>query len=87
LDPNAEVTDTNRTFRAVTRDGRTITGRLLNLDTFTAQLIDTSDKLVSLEKATLREFGVIPSPMPSYKDRLTEQELSDLLSYLLALRQ
>jgi mono/diheme cytochrome c family protein len=87
LEPDAEVLDANRTFRAVTRDGRTITGRLLNLDTFSAQLIDTSDKLVSLEKDTLREFAVIPSPMPSYKDRLTEQELSDLLSYLVSLRQ
>ena len=77
----------NRPIRAVTRDGRVITGRRLNEDTFTVQMIDQDERLVSLEKADLQEFTVLTdSPMPSYGDRLSETELSDLIAYLLTLR-
>ena len=86
LDPDAEVSDANRTFRAVTRSGVTHMGRLLNLDTFTVQLLDNTDRLVSLERSNLREFGVVPSPMPSYRGKLTPQEMSDVVGYLATLR-
>ena len=46
----------NRPVRAVTRDGRTIRGRRLNEDTYTVQLIDEQERLVSLAKADLREY-------------------------------
>jgi mono/diheme cytochrome c family protein len=86
LDPDAEIAPTNRTFRAVLRDGSVITGRLLNLDAFTAQLFDSKERLVSLQRSELREFGATKSPMPSYRDKLTPQELSDLLAYLASLK-
>src|SRR5438105_1838340 len=35
VDPGQEVLATNRTYRVVTKDGATVTGRLLNLDSFT----------------------------------------------------
>ena len=38
------------TLRLVTKDGLTITGRLLNLDTFSIQLIDSNEQLVSFQK-------------------------------------
>jgi hypothetical protein len=66
--------------------GETITGKLLNLDTFYAQLLDTTDRLVTVDKQKARQFGVIPSPMPSYRDKLSAQELSDLLGYLASLK-
>jgi hypothetical protein len=77
----------NRPVRIVTRDGRTIRGRRLNEDTYTVQLIDDQERLVSLVKADLREYTILTvSPMPSYKDKLTPDELADVVAYLLSLK-
>jgi mono/diheme cytochrome c family protein len=73
--------------RAIERDGATITGRLLNQDTFTVQLLDTSGRLRLLDKSTIREFAILKeSPMPSYKDKLNTQEIADLVTYLATLK-
>ena len=70
--PNAEVLPQNRFYRVVTRQGETITGRLLNMDTFTVQILDSKERLVSLQRSDLRESGFVEnSPMPSYKDKLS----------------
>jgi cytochrome c oxidase cbb3-type subunit III len=86
LDPNAEVLPTNRFYRVVTRDGATVTGRLLNHDTFTVQLLDAKEQLRSFAKADLREQGFMPSPMPSSKSTLTPGEVTDVVSYLVSLK-
>jgi putative heme-binding domain-containing protein len=86
VDPAADVQPTNRFYRVVTRDGTIVTGRLLTHDTFTVQLLDTSEKLRSFSKSDLREHGFIPSPMPSYRGTLTPQEIADVVSYLASLK-
>lgn len=87
LDPDGSMLPVNRPVRAVTQDGKEIIGRRLNEDTFTVQLIDQDERLLSLEKANLREYAFLTtSLMPSYEDQLSEQELSDLLAYLLTLK-
>lgn len=86
LDPNAEVLPTNRFYRVVTRDGATVTGRLLNHDTFTVQLLDATEQLRSFAKADLREQGFIASPMPAGKGTLSPQEVTDVVSYLVSLK-
>jgi putative heme-binding domain-containing protein len=87
LDPTGSMLPVNRPVRAVTRDGKVITGRRLNEDTYTVQLIDEQEHLVSLTKADLREYTVLKtSSMPSYKDKLSAQELADLEAYLLSLK-
>ena len=86
LDPEAEIAPSNRMFRAIIKDGSAITGRLLNLDVFTVQLLDSKERLVTLQRSELREFGPVKSAMPSYRDKLTPQELSDLLAYLFSLK-
>jgi len=87
LDPNSSVLPINRSVRAVTRDGRVISGRRLNEDTYTVQLIDDQERLVSLDKTGLREYTVVKtSSMPYYKDKLTSEELSDLVAYLHSLK-
>ena len=87
IDPNAEVLPNFRFVRVITRNGVTITGRLLNQDTFTVQLLDSKERLVSLSRTDLRDFTILnESPMPSYRDKLTSQEMADLVSYLASLK-
>ena len=88
IDPGAEIYPQNRSVRVVTADGATVTGRLLNHDTFTVQLIDSGEKLRSFTLASLREFGFVrQSPMPSYKGQLSDSELTDLVAYLASLKE
>jgi putative heme-binding domain-containing protein len=86
VDPNAIVLPQHRFFRVVTRDGATVTGRILNQDTFTVQIIDSRERLLSYSKSDLREFAPLNSPMPSYRDKLSSKEMADLISYLVSLK-
>jgi putative heme-binding domain-containing protein len=87
VDPTGTMLPQNRSVRATTRDGHVISGRRLNEDTYTVQVINEQQRLVSLDKADLLEYVVITSsPMPSYKDQLAAQELADLLAYLVSLK-
>ena len=87
VNPSAEVLATNRTYRVVSKDGTTTTGRLLNLDSFTVQMLDSKEQLRSFEKSTLRSYGFVDqSPMPSYSGKLNAQELADVVSYLVSLK-
>jgi len=76
-----------RSVRVVTKDGKEYKGRLLNLDTFTVQMLDSGERLRSFSKTDLREVTVIAnSGMPSYKDKLNTQELADVVSYIASLK-
>jgi putative heme-binding domain-containing protein len=87
VDPGKEILYTNRMYKVVTKDGVTVTGHLLNLDSFTVQMLDTKEQLRSFEKANLRDYGIVDvSPMPSYKEKLNAQELADVVSYLVSLK-
>jgi putative heme-binding domain-containing protein len=87
LDPSATMRPGNRPFRAIARDGTTTTGRLLNQDSFSIQLIDSKERLVSLARSNLREYGYVKaSPMPSMRDKLTSAEIDDLVGYLVTLK-
>jgi putative heme-binding domain-containing protein len=86
LDPDATAQPGNRSIRAVTKNGTVITGRHLNEDTWTVQIIDSHEQLVSLWKPDLKEYTILKSSMPSYKDTLTPAERSDLLAYLVSLQ-
>ena len=44
----------NRPVRIVMKDGRTITGRRLNEDTYTVQMIDDQEQLLSIAKSDMR---------------------------------
>jgi putative heme-binding domain-containing protein len=85
-DPTSQMFPINRPVHIVTKDGRVVNGRRLNEDTYTVQLIDERERLVSLAKADLREYTIsTTSPMPSYKG-LAQDELADLVAYLLSLK-
>jgi putative heme-binding domain-containing protein len=86
-DPTAQMMPINRPVRVVLRDGTVINGRRLNEDTYTVQLFDDHERLLSLDKASLREYAILTtSPMPSYRDTLNSSELADLVAYLLSLK-
>jgi hypothetical protein len=87
-EPNAQILPQNRRFQGVTKEGAVINGTLFNEDKYSIQILDSRDRLVSVQRGTLRDFSFAAdnSPMPSYKDKLTHQEFSDLVSYLAALR-
>ena len=83
LEPDAEIQPANRYYRVVLRDGTTVTGRIMDVDTFTVQLLDTNERLRSFQKADLREYGFVEkSPMPSYQGKLAPQEIADVVAYL-----
>lgn len=87
LEPDAEIQPQNRFYRVVTADGATITGRLLNHDTFSVQLIDSMEQMRTFQKSNLREHGFVKSSvMPSYRGKLTPDELTDLIAYLSSLK-
>ncbi|HTA45592.1 MAG TPA: c-type cytochrome, partial [Bryobacteraceae bacterium] len=87
VDPDKEVAEQNRHFRGITKDGATITGTLLNEDKYSVQILDSKDRLVSVQRSTLRESAIVDkSLMPSFKDKLSSGELADLVSYLVSLK-
>jgi mono/diheme cytochrome c family protein len=85
LDPSAVIAVQNRYVRLTMKDGKTIWGKLLNVDTFAYQIFDSTEKLANISKSDVRE-ATMTSPMPSYRDKLTTQELADVVSYLMSLK-
>ena len=87
IDPNAEILPENRTVHVVTRSGEDITGRMLNVDTISLLLLDGKEQLRYFAKADLRSYSLVKdSPMPSYKGKLNNQELADVVSYMSSLK-
>jgi putative heme-binding domain-containing protein len=86
-EPDAEILPENRRYRVVTRDGTTITGRILNHDTFQVLMMDAKEQLRSFDKSQLREHGFVKeSAMPSYSGKLTAQQIADVVAYLMTLK-
>ena len=87
--PDAAVPDTFLQVRIVPKDKGMITGTRLLEDSFTIQVRDYGGQLHSYWKSDLKEIlkDRGKSPMPSYKDKLTETELTDLVAYMASLRE
>ena len=77
----------NRPVRIVTRDGRTIRGRRHNEDTYTVQIIDEQERLVSLDKSDHpRIRGDQDLADAAGHEDAQGEELADVIAYLLSLR-
>ena len=100
LDPEAEtpenfaqyrkviyMPDNYLRVRAVTADGRQITGARVDEDTFTIQIRDDDASIYSFRKDELKELHKDwgKSPMPSYRGVFSQSELDDVIAYLSAL--
>ena len=73
--------------RVIKADGSAVRGIRLNEDTFTLQVRDQAGRLHSFRKsetkAIQKEDGI--SLMPAYGDRITGEDLDDLVAYLASL--
>jgi mono/diheme cytochrome c family protein len=50
-------------------------------------MLDSKERLLSLQRSNLREAGFLnDSPMPSYRDKLSSQEMADVVAYLGSLK-
>ena len=77
----------SRFVRAVTSKGTVVIGRRMNEDTYTIQLMDDHENLVTLEKGDLTSMTVLKdSPMPSLKGKFTDEQISDVVAYLASLK-
>ena len=87
LDPNATIRPGNRYVEVVMRSGSKVNGRLLNQDTFSIQLLDSNERLVSLLRSDVRDVTFVKeSTMPSFRDTLSSDELGDVVAYLVSLK-
>ena len=85
VDPAAALLPINRPVTLITRAEETITGRRLNEDTYTVQLIDSNEQLRSLVKADLVSYEISDTPTHE-PTRLSQSEVADVIAYLLSLR-
>lgn len=71
----------------VTAEGKEIKGVTLNEDSFSVQIMDTSEQIHLLEKDKLRSFQKSrQSAMPVYgADILSDKDLGDIVAYLVSL--
>ena len=83
LFPGDSVDVKYRFVQVALASGDPIEGILLNEDTYSIQLMDEHENLVSVSKTDVTEI-VRPdmSLMPDYLDVFTDQELTDLIAYL-----
>lgn len=87
LEPQRSLLPSTRLVRAVTRDGRTVRGRRLNEDTYSVQILDAEERLVSLTKSDLRSYELVnEAQMPPADRTMTPAEVSDVIAYLLSLK-
>lgn len=87
VSPDQEVLPENRSARIVTKDGTTVTGKLLNQDGFSVQILDSKEQLRSFLRSDLREYTILTKGlMPSYANKLSSSDLADLTKYMSSLK-
>jgi cytochrome c oxidase cbb3-type subunit III len=88
LDPNAQVPLEQRVVRIVLNNGASYSGFVMNEDTYIVQVLDFSKGLQSLRRSDFKSFDRDKnSSMPSFKGKLTDREMDDLVSYLWSLKR
>jgi len=83
LDPDARVESPYWSMSAVTSTGKNIRGIRLNEDSFSIQIRDGEGRLQSLLKRDLKSMELIRrSPMPSFKGKLSDDQIDDVIAWL-----
>ena len=89
VEPAAAVPEGYLIVTAVPNVGAAITGMRLSEDTFTLSLRDFAGSNHAFLKSALREIRKEPkkSSMPSFRGKLSADELQDLIAYLASLKE
>lgn len=87
-DPGRIVAPEYWVAKLVTSDGRSRSGFVLNQDSYAVQILDFDGGLQMIQRSDLKDFGIDRgSIMPSYKGKLSEAELDDLVAFLASLER
>lgn len=83
--PSRQLAPGYQTATVVTADGRDARGFIMNEDSFSLQMMDTSERILLLEKDKLHSFKKSSvSLMPPYDATvLSDKDLDDIIAYLL----
>ena len=74
-------------MRIVTEDGTTVSGKLLNQDAISVQMMNPKEELKTYLRANIREFTILDKGlMPSVEGKLNQQQVADIVSYLSSLK-
>ena len=85
--PDEEVVPDNRFVKVVTKDGTTVTGKLLNQDAISVQMMNPKEELKTYLRANVREVTILDKGlMPSVEGKLNAQQVADVVSYLSSLK-
>jgi putative heme-binding domain-containing protein len=88
LEPNSIVSPDFWVAKMVGKDGTAHSGFLMNEDTYMVQILDFTAGLRAFPRSELKDFGIDRgSVMPAYKGKLGEEEINDLVVYLLSLKR
>ena len=88
IEPNAHVAREFWLAEVILENGAASSGFVMNEDTYYLQMLTRDKGLVTLPRKDFRKFEVRKdSIMPSYEGKLTESELTDLISYLWTLQR
>lgn len=89
VNPGAAVPEDYLLVTVTPKDGSPVTGARLNEDSFSIQIRDSAGRFHSYRKSDVAQLDEQrgKSPMPSYKERLSDSELTDLVAYLASLKE
>ena len=86
LNPSETVETKYRLVQVLLKNGDIIEGIFLNEDTYSVQLLNETEDLISISKAGVKDvLKPQMSLMPDYEDTFTSTELNDLVAYLYSL--
>jgi cytochrome c oxidase cbb3-type subunit III len=88
INPEADLPEGYLLVTVAAKDGQSVSGVRINEDSFSIQVRDSAGRSYSFWKADVsnidRQRG--KSGMPSYKGRITDADLTDLVAYLASLK-
>lgn len=88
LDPDAKIQPGYRVAKITLNNGMSYSGFVMSEDTYLVRMLDFSKGLQSLPRSDFKSFDVAKnSSMPSFKGKLTGQEVDDLVRYLWSLKR
>lgn len=88
VDPDAQVASDYWSVNAVTKAGQIVKGIRMNEDMDSIQIRQPGGHLRTLMKRDLARVEIVrTSPMPSFKDKLSADDLQDLVAYLASLQE